>query len=88
MAEPLVKFIGARFVMKCFFFLKDVLGLGGTKHKEEVPPETVEKLFKLFNDLSEVIRSRGTDRYHGNLSSIPAKYHHKINYLLQYTAQV
>ena len=63
-------------------------GLCDVEHKEELPPSTVEKLYKLFNDLVDAIKSRGQEDYAAKLQKIPVSYHHQLNHLLQYMAQV
>ena len=63
-------------------------GLADTKHFEEISPGTVQKLFQLFNNLEKVLKSRGKSDYNAKLQLIPAKFHHRLNYLLQYMAQV
>ena len=63
-------------------------GLADTKHYDEISPETVLKLFELFNNVMIVLKSRGQDDYNIKLQLIPAKFHHRLNYLLQYMAQV
>ena len=62
--------------------------MGDTTHKEEVPAETVRKLFDLFNNLVAALEARGNADYSDKLRKIPADYHHKLNYILQYMAQV
>ena len=65
-----------------------LIGLSDTQHFDEISPETVEKLFELFNNLVLVLNKRGEKDYCKYLECLPAKFHHRLNYLLQYMAQV
>ena len=55
-------------------------------HKEELPPSTVEKLYNLFNNVVDAIKCRGQSNYVAKLQD--SSYHHQLNYILQYMAQV
>ena len=63
-------------------------GLGYTEHKEEIGAETMEAIYGLFSTVCRILESRGQPGYRTLLLEIPAEYVGKLNYLLQYCAEV
>lgn len=63
-------------------------GLAQVIHKEEIPSETMESLYTLFNDTVAALNARGSPGYQDALAKIPPAYHHRLHFILQYSAQV
>lgn len=63
------------------------LGLAETDHKEEVPAETLEKIYDLLSSVVDAIENRGDkDYYNTYLSKIPPYYHNQLHRVLQWGA--
>lgn len=63
-------------------------GLGDTEHKEEIGAETMEAIYGLFSTVCRILESRDQPGYRAMLHVIPPLYVGKLNYLLQYCAEV
>ena len=63
-------------------------GLGCTEHKEEIASDTVEAIYELFTTVTELLEGRGEDNYRTKLAEITPEWTGKLNYLLQYCAEV
>ena len=62
-------------------------GRADTTHKEEIPSETLEKVYELLWNVKEALENRGVEDYiETYLSRIPTEYHSQLNRLLQYGA--
>ena len=62
-------------------------GRGDTTHKEEVPADTLEKIYRLLWDVKTALENRGEEDYEEKyLSKIPAVYHTMLHKLLQWGA--
>ena len=58
-----------------------------TDHHEEVDALTMTGIMELLTNVKNTLEARGTESYRVLLSRVPAGYHDKLNYLLQYGAQ-
>ena len=63
-------------------------GLGCTEHKEEIASDTVEAIYELFTTVTELLEGRAEDNYRTKLAEISPEWTGKLNYLLQYCAEV
>ena len=63
-------------------------GRADTKHHEEIPPDTYEKITKLFFDALEVCKNRGSSNYQDLLLKIPFDWQHLFHQIIQYGVQV
>ena len=63
-------------------------GLGTTEHKEEIPADTMEAIYELFSTVCTILESRGQENYRELLMKIPPEWVGKLNFLLQYCAEV
>ena len=59
-----------------------------TTHHEEVSPETMEAIIELLCNVKDALEARGTPEYQSKLNMIPVEWQTKMNYLLQYGAQL
>lgn len=63
-------------------------GLGDTEHKEEIEADTVEDIYRLFSTVCNLLEARGEENYRRKLLEIPPEWVGKLNFLLQYCAEV
>ena len=62
-------------------------GRGDTTHKEEIPSETLQKIYELLNNVKDALENRGVEDYTETfLARIPTQYHSQLHRLLQYGA--
>ena len=62
-------------------------GRADTTHKEEIPSETLEKIYELLNNVKDALENRGVEDYiETYLSRIPTEFHIDLHRLLQYGA--
>ena len=62
-------------------------GRGDTTHKEEIPAETLEKIYELLWNIKEALENRGVEDYiETYFAKIPAEFHSQLHRLLQYGA--
>ena len=57
-------------------------------HHEEIDPVTVELIYDLLGNVKVALEARGTKEYEKKLSLIPAKLHDKLNYVMQWGAEL
>ena len=62
--------------------------LGYTEHTEEIGAETMEAMYGLFSTVCRILESKGQSGYRTMLLEIPPEYVGKLNYLLQFCAEV
>ena len=63
-------------------------GLGCTEHKEEIASDTVEAIYELFITVTDLLEGRAEANYRTKLAEISPEWTGKLNYLLQYCAEV
>ena len=64
-------------------------GLAETEHKEEVPPETIQKIYKLLWRVKLALENRGSEDYvEKYLAPIPPHLHTQLHRLLQWGAEM
>ena len=62
-------------------------GRADTKHKEEIPATTLEKIYELLWAVKQALENRGAEDYvETYLSKIPAMYHDQLHRILQWGA--
>ena len=59
-----------------------------TKHHEEVDPKTLLKIYQLVMAAKDVIECRGSSDYEEKLKKIPAQYHNRVHYVVQWGAEL
>ena len=60
-----------------------------TEHKEEVPPDTMNKIYQLLSDTMNALKHRSSSDYEAKyLSKIPAELHNKLHQIMLYGGAV
>ena len=60
-----------------------------TEHKEEVPPDTMNKIYQLLSNTMDALQHRSSSDYEAKyLSKIPAELHNKLHTIMLYGAAV
>ena len=58
------------------------------QHHDEIDPLTVELIYNLLGNVEAALKARGTKDYEDKLAKVPAKLHDKLNYVMQWGAEL